>query len=99
MLGLQDLHHLLSDALAQPHLQVPVHPLLLAESFLMAVARIERMQKLGVPVGSPQALVPVAAANTAPACTMLHNEASYGVVRYDKVYLQIVPVCRSYEPI
>ena len=69
VLGLQDLHHLLGDALGQLHLQLPVHLLLLAESFLMAVARIEWMQKVDVPVGNPQALVAAAAANTVPACT------------------------------
>ena len=68
VLGLQDLHHPLSDALAQLHLQLPVHLLLLAEILLRAVAQIEWMQKVDVPVGSPQALVAVAAANTAPAC-------------------------------
>ena len=36
----------------------------------MAVAQTEWMQKVALPVGSPQALVAVVAANTAPACTL-----------------------------
>lgn len=67
-LGLQDLHHVLGDALGQLHLQLSVHLLLLAKNFLMAVAQVEWMQKVDVPVGTLQALVAVAAASTAPAC-------------------------------
>lgn len=68
-LGLRNLQHLLSDAAAQLHQQLPVHLLPLAESFLMAVVQTEWMQKVDVPAGSPQALAAVAAANTGPACT------------------------------